>query len=80
MPDEVETEYLLIDMFNKQKKCFIPRYDGSSRHMDMLELYSMQDLRSLPKTKWNIPQPEHDSADRENALETGMVYIWSHLL
>ena len=71
MPDEVETRFLLEDMFSNNKKCFIPRYDAHSRHMDMIELYSLVDLDSLPKTKWNIPQPEDDAAGRENALDTG---------
>lgn len=26
--------------------------------MDMLRVYSMEDINSLPKTKWNIKQPK----------------------
>ena len=38
--------------------------------MDMVRLYSLQDLENLPRTKWNIPQPL-ESEERENALDTG---------
>lgn len=38
--------------------------------MDMVQLYSLQDLENLPRTKWNIPQPL-ESEERENALDTG---------
>ncbi|XP_067930807.1 5-formyltetrahydrofolate cyclo-ligase-like [Watersipora subatra] len=71
MPDEVDTTYLLKDIFDSNKTCFIPRYDSCSRDMEMLQLYSMADLAALPKTKWNISQPEEDADTRENALESG---------
>lgn len=37
------------------RQCFIPRYVGDQ--MDMLQLYSLDDLAALPHTKWNIKQP-----------------------
>jgi hypothetical protein len=40
--------------------------------MEMVRLYSLQDLENLPRTKWNIKQPP-ESEERENALETGFV-------
>jgi 5-formyltetrahydrofolate cyclo-ligase len=40
--------------------------------MEMVRLYSLQDLENLPTTKWNIKQPL-ESEERENALETGFV-------
>lgn len=36
----------------------------------MVKLKSIEDLQSLPKTKWNILQPADDDI-REDALETG---------
>lgn len=36
----------------------------------MVRLKSMEDLQSLPKTKWNISQPL-ETDQREDALETG---------
>lgn len=71
MKDEVETADLLTHMFKSGKSCFIPRYDTSSRHMDMVKLHSIDEINQLPLTKWNIAQPE-ESDKRENALDTGM--------
>ena len=38
--------------------------------MTMVRLESWTDLESLPRTKWNIPQPL-ESEEREDALKTG---------
>jgi len=38
--------------------------------MTMVGLKSMDDLSQLPKTKWNIPQPDEDE-EREDCLKTG---------
>jgi len=46
------------------------RYKQNGSEMDMVRLYSLQDLENLPRTKWNIPQPL-ESEERENALDTG---------
>lgn len=35
--------------------CYIPRFDGKT--MDMLRVYSIEDIRSLPTYKWDIKQP-----------------------
>ncbi|XP_061671596.1 5,10-methenyltetrahydrofolate synthetase (5-formyltetrahydrofolate cyclo-ligase) [Syngnathoides biaculeatus] len=69
--DEVRTEEIIKDVFKLDKSCFIPRYDQSSNHMDMLKLNSMQDMTTLPKTSWNILQPAEDDKTREEALSTG---------
>ncbi|XP_061559186.1 5,10-methenyltetrahydrofolate synthetase (5-formyltetrahydrofolate cyclo-ligase) isoform X2 [Phycodurus eques] len=68
MDDEVHTEEIIKDVFKVGKSCFIPRYDQSSNHMDMLKLNSMQDMTTLPKTSWNILQPAEDDKSREEAL------------
>ena len=39
--------------------CFVPRYEGPN--MDMLRVHSLEDCNSLPKTKWNIRQPEGEA-------------------
>lgn len=39
--------------------------------MSMVKLKSFEDLKSLPKTKWNISQPSDDDV-REDALDTGI--------
>lgn len=38
--------------------------------MEMLKVSSMEDVASLPLTKWNIPQPT-SSDGRENPLTSG---------
>ena len=38
--------------------------------MDMLKVHSMEDISSLPRTKWNIQQPA-TAEGRENPLTSG---------
>ncbi|KAK3706543.1 hypothetical protein QZH41_013028 [Actinostola sp. cb2023] len=68
MPSEVNTDMILKDIFDSKRKCYIPRYVGST--MDMLLLNSFEDMKSLPLTPWNIHQPSDDDV-REEALLTG---------
>ncbi|KDR19647.1 5-formyltetrahydrofolate cyclo-ligase-like [Zootermopsis nevadensis] len=70
MDDEIQTDKIIQNIFLSGKSCFIPRYADDSRAMDMVRLNSIQDLDSLPTTKWSIRQPA-ESEERENALETG---------
>uniref|UniRef100_G1SLI3 5-formyltetrahydrofolate cyclo-ligase n=1 Tax=Oryctolagus cuniculus TaxID=9986 RepID=G1SLI3_RABIT len=70
MPDEIETEEIIKDIFQQGKVCFIPRYRLQSNHMDMVKLASADEISSLPKTSWNIHQPS-ESDTREEALATG---------
>lgn len=44
------------------------RYNKSE--MCMVKIRSLDELNSLPKTKWNISQPADDDV-REDALTTG---------
>lgn len=39
--------------------------------MDMLRVYSLEDVASLPLTPWNIPQPA-STEGRENPLTSGV--------
>ncbi|XP_042278132.1 5,10-methenyltetrahydrofolate synthetase (5-formyltetrahydrofolate cyclo-ligase) isoform X1 [Thunnus maccoyii] len=71
MDDEVRTEEIIKDVFKGGKSCFIPRYESSSTHMDMLKLNSLQDMETLPLTSWNIQQPADDDNSREEALAAG---------
>ncbi|XP_056355742.1 5-formyltetrahydrofolate cyclo-ligase isoform X2 [Oenanthe melanoleuca] len=68
MPDEVQTEEIIKDIFKQGKECFIPRYKPQSNHMDMLKLSSAEDISSLALTSWNILQPSDDDTAREEAL------------
>ncbi|XP_039628672.1 5,10-methenyltetrahydrofolate synthetase (5-formyltetrahydrofolate cyclo-ligase) isoform X2 [Polypterus senegalus] len=70
MPDEIGTEKIIDDIFQKGKACFIPKYQSKSNHMDMVRLATAREIRSLPLTTWNIHQPSEDD-EREDALATG---------
>lgn len=39
--------------------------------MDMVRLYSMDDIQTLEVAKWDVRQPAENDNDRENALTTG---------
>ncbi|KAG8229409.1 hypothetical protein J437_LFUL000930 [Ladona fulva] len=68
--DEVQTFDLLRKIFDLGKLCFVPRYSTESNHMDMVRLYSIEEVNNFSKTKWNITQPDEED-ERENALSTG---------
>ncbi|PNI32698.1 ST20-MTHFS isoform 3 [Pan troglodytes] len=70
MQDEIETEEIIKDIFQRGKICFIPRYQFQSNHMDMVRIESPEEISLLPKTSWNIPQPGEGDV-REEALSTG---------
>ncbi|XP_006870963.1 PREDICTED: 5-formyltetrahydrofolate cyclo-ligase [Chrysochloris asiatica] len=70
MHDEIETEELIKDIFQRGKTCFIPQYQSQSSHMDMVKLASPEEISLLPKTSWNIHQPAEGEV-REEALSTG---------
>jgi len=57
--------------FESRKQLFIPRYDPNSRHMDCVQLHSIDDYNSLPMTKWHIRQPSLDDNGRVDALMSG---------
>ncbi|XP_039215182.1 5-formyltetrahydrofolate cyclo-ligase isoform X2 [Crotalus tigris] len=67
MPDEVQTNEIIKDVFQKGKACFIPWYKPQSSHMDMVKLASYEEIASLPLTSWNIHQPAEGDV-REDAL------------
>lgn len=75
MPDEVQTEEIIKDIFKQGKECFIPRYKPQSNHMDMLKLSSAEDISSLALTSWNILQPGDDDTAREEALAGGEYFL-----
>lgn len=71
MKDELNTQEIIKDMFKCGKSCFIPRYESTSIHMDMLKVNSLQDIETLPLTSWNIRQPAKEDDSREEALASG---------
>ncbi|CAF0824022.1 unnamed protein product [Rotaria sp. Silwood1] len=65
MNTEISTRDIIQHAFQSDKHVFVPRYDLTS--MDMVRIYSLDDLDSLPVTKWNIRQPSLDDKNREIA-------------
>ena len=63
MNTEISTREIIENAFKMNKHVFIPRYNSTS--MDMVRVYSLDDLDSLPLTKWNIRQPLLDDNNRE---------------
>lgn len=70
MTDEIQTEDIIKDVFQRGKECFIPRYKSRSNHMDMLKLSSIEEIQRLTLTSWNIRQPGEDGS-LEEALTSG---------
>lgn len=73
MPDEVQTEEIIKDIFQRGKECFIPQYKPQSNHMDMVRLVSCEEIALLPLTSWNIYQPAENDT-REEALSVAGEY------
>ncbi|XP_050521914.1 5-formyltetrahydrofolate cyclo-ligase [Daktulosphaira vitifoliae] len=68
MNSEVQTIDIIKNIFVSAKSCFIPKYRENG--MSMVKVKSINDIKNLPKTKWNISQPA-DNDIREDALLTG---------
>ena len=68
MPSEVDTNEILKDIFQKDKKCYVPLYTNDD--MKMVRLHGIEDYEALPLTSWNIKQP-HENEERETAMDSG---------
>ncbi|CAO3625193.1 unnamed protein product [Cunninghamella blakesleeana] len=63
---EIDTRSIIQHILEANKNCYIPRCTKDT--MDMVKLTSWDDYLSLPRNKWNIPEPPLDQP-RENALD-----------
>lgn len=70
---EVDTTYLLKELFHQRKQVFVPTYNKNV--MEMVKLENMLDYESLPLTKWHIKQPKA-SDGRANALTSGGIDLF----
>ncbi|KAJ1968676.1 hypothetical protein IWQ62_001099 [Dispira parvispora] len=68
MDAEIITRAIIEDIFAKQKRCFIPRCTPTT--MDMVLLRDMADYDTLPRNKWNIPEPLPTDV-RDNVFDYG---------
>ncbi|KAG6966679.1 hypothetical protein JG687_00004706 [Phytophthora cactorum] len=73
MPKEAATPKLLEAAFAADKKVFVPKITGrSAEDLKMLQATSMNDIRSFPKDKWQIPDPPllfDTGAPRDDAVQ-----------
>lgn len=68
MADEIKTAKIIEEIFKQGKRCFIPRIILKSKHMDMVEMSSLEEIHNLPTIKWGMRQPE--VVDKE-AMDVG---------
>jgi 5-formyltetrahydrofolate cyclo-ligase len=58
---EIDTTGLIAAAFAHGKRVFIPKVTGkASQDMIMVEVYSVEEIESFPKSKWQIPEPTMD--------------------
>lgn len=50
---------------------FEQRYRESDGHMTMIRLNTFDDIETLPRTKWNIPQPSENDKREDCCLQSG---------
>jgi len=70
--NEIQTQTIINDIFEKGKTCFVPRWCPDS--MEMVKLHSLKDYLSLPVNRWNIAEPSHDE-EREIAVQLDMIVM-----
>jgi 5-formyltetrahydrofolate cyclo-ligase len=61
MVREVQTEKILCAAFAAQKKVFVPKVIGTNpEDMIMCQIFNMEEILSMPRTQWGIPEPSTD--------------------
>ncbi|KAG9296310.1 hypothetical protein G9A89_014902 [Geosiphon pyriformis] len=69
---EIQTNFLIKDIFKRGKSCYVPRWTGEM--MEMVRVISFEDYLSLPVNKWNIPEPSHNE-EREVASNLDLIVM-----
>jgi len=70
---EVPTDEIVKHVLATGKNCYAPRV-LDSKNMELLEVFSSQDLASFPQNKWGIVEPPL-APDRKGALTTPSVWL-----
>ena len=56
---EVQTGDIISDALAQRKRVFVPKVTGvGSQDMVMVEIFSLDEVNSFPKSKWGIPEPQ----------------------
>ncbi|KAJ3359631.1 hypothetical protein HDU91_004862 [Kappamyces sp. JEL0680] len=70
MPDsEIQTREIVREILSRGKKCFIPLCGRDT--MKMVQLHDWHDYETLPKNKWQIPEPMATDG-RPDAFDCGL--------
>ncbi|GES94553.1 5-formyltetrahydrofolate cyclo-ligase isoform X1 [Rhizophagus clarus] len=69
---EISTKHIIKDIFEREKICYVPRWNNDE--MEMVKLNSYKDYLSLPVNRWNIPEPGHDEV-RDIANELDLIIM-----
>ncbi|KAF8332010.1 5-formyltetrahydrofolate cyclo-ligase [Cantharellus anzutake] len=76
---EVDTSSVIEDILKRGKRLFVPRVEKISGVMEMLRIYSLDDLSKLSPGVWGIREPGKISntgdGPRENALNSTLDMI-----
>lgn len=62
MPAEVQTERILEHAFSDNKAVYIPKIDKLSDSMDMVQVNSIDDIKTFPVNPWGIAEPSDEQA------------------
>jgi len=72
---EVDTSVLVSEILRAGKTLYVPRIDRTiPNHMDLMQIYDLDDLRSLPSGTWGIKEPGlewNGGTRRPNTLDEG---------
>ncbi|KAJ7247933.1 5-formyltetrahydrofolate cyclo-ligase [Mycena haematopus] len=78
MPGEIDTSCLVREILRLGKILFVPKIDTTTEgRMELLQIYSEDDLNSLPSGVWGIKEPNrsHNGRLRASANDTGLDLI-----
>ncbi|KAJ6487740.1 hypothetical protein C8R45DRAFT_994175 [Mycena sanguinolenta] len=75
---EIDTSFLVREILRSGKTLFVPKIDATTQgRMELLQIYSEDDLTSLPSGVWGIKEPDRslNGQLRASATDTGLDLI-----